>query len=293
MGQYKPKNSIASVKFIKWQQLYEREKPFQVFIDPPKDAKDHRTTNLVYEDRDVVFHDVRGQEKNFDLDNQGFAFCHHNLKFEDFENNEAVERDYLPEIERIIKAEVDGADKVFFFDWRLRNSKPAEIGSIIDLNNPSDWLRPSIHAHVDQAPNAVLKRVLLQLPDEAETLLKGRIRVINAWRPLKIPVKDWPLAVCDGSKVSSELLVETDHVRRLYTGSNLNLQYRPGFDWYYLNQQSKDEVLLIKNFDSSSSVNAKYCPHVSFKCDDAPGDAIRESIEVRALVFTTTGIAAH
>jgi hypothetical protein len=69
-------------------------------------------------------------------------------------------------------------------------------------------------------------------------------------------VSTWPLAFCDGSKVSYDDLVECDHVQRNYTGSSLNLLYHPGREWFYLSQQTKDEVAIFKNFDSSPSVKA-------------------------------------
>ena len=63
---------------------------------------------------------------------------------------------------------------------KLRHSGSYPTGTEIDLNNPTDWLLPSLHAHVDQTPGAVLGRIRLQLPDEADFLLQGRVRVITS-----------------------------------------------------------------------------------------------------------------
>jgi hypothetical protein len=81
--------------------------------------------------------------------------------------------------------------------------------------------------------------------------------ITSVWRPLRNPVEAWPLALSDGSKVKDQDLVETDHVRRLYTGATMNLLYRPGYEWFYINRQSKDEIIIIKNFDSSPIVKAR------------------------------------
>lgn len=78
----------------------------------------------------------------------------------------------------------------------------------------------------------------------------------SVWRPLK-EVRDWPLAVCDGSNVSYEDLVEADHVRRHYVGSTCNMMYNPDHRWHFLSKQRKGEVLLIKQFDSDYSIKAK------------------------------------
>jgi hypothetical protein len=80
-------------------------------------------------------------------------------------------------------------------------------------------------------------------------------------------VEDWPLAVADGSNVSLDDFLETDHVRRKYKGASLNLMYRPGYRWFYLEHQTKDEVILFKNFDSSNRAKAacKYSNEFSIR----------------------------
>ena len=78
----------------------------------------------------------------------------------------------------------------------------------------------------------------------------------SVWRPLIDSVEDWPLAVCDGQTVNGSDLVETDHVRRQYSGSTLYLMRNPNQRFYYMSKQSKDEVLIFKNFDSQPEVKA-------------------------------------
>ncbi len=52
-------------------------------------------------------------------------------------------------------------------------------------------------------------------------------------------------------------LVETDHVRRQYSGSTLYLMHNPRQRFYYMSKQSKDDVLIFKNFDSQRGIGAK------------------------------------
>ena len=130
----------------------------------------------------------------------------------------------------------------------------------------------------------------------------------SVWRPLEHPVEDFPLAVCDGSSVSPADLMAVDHVRKHYVGESLYPLYSPGLRWYFLNRQTKDEVLVFKTFDSSPDARAKCksvllrlsckrlelmshhptgCPHTSFRQSGSQhGGHPRESIEVRALVFS-------
>lgn len=66
-------DAVGTFKYIKWLDLYKKEKPFQIFIDIPKTAPDQRFTNLSYEEREETFRDVRGQEESFTLNDHGFA----------------------------------------------------------------------------------------------------------------------------------------------------------------------------------------------------------------------------
>lgn len=162
-------------------------------------------------------------------------------------------------------------------------------GELRDLEEPTDRLRPSTHPHIgelclnqtmgmltayatDHGLNPILKRVRDTFPMDYPRLLEKRIRVLklvrlninrfqalsvnSIWHPMKNVVEDWPLAVADGSNVTLDDFLETDHVRRKYKGASLNLMYRPDYRWYYLKHQSKDEAVLIKNFDSSKAVKA-------------------------------------
>jgi len=174
-------------------------------------------------------------------------------------------------------------------DLQLRDSAPMDVGALRDLEEPTDRLRPSTHPHIDHGLKPILNRIWDMFPDEAEQLLKGRIRVVNVWHPLRTAVEDWPLAVADGSNVSLDDFLETDHVRRKYKGASLNLKYRPDYRWYYLKNQTKDEIILFKNFDSNNKVKASFAPHVSFNHPEASSGAVRESFEVRMFIFTDVG----
>lgn len=73
----------------------------------------------------------------------------------------------------------------------------------------------------------------------------------SAWRPLNPVVEDWPLAVCDASSVRPEDLVAVDHVGRKFVGESDYLLFRPTHRWWYWSRQTRNEVLLVKMFDSS------------------------------------------
>ncbi|OCT51255.1 hypothetical protein CLCR_09210 [Cladophialophora carrionii] len=138
-----------SLKFLKWLPLYEKEKPFQIFINIPEDATDKRTTNLAFENVKVTIEDVRSFPRNhFLLDKHGFTYHSHYLQLDHIADRESVEQRYLPAMESLLRSALESVDRVFFFDWRLRKNAPETEGALIDLNDLTTWLRPALHLHV-------------------------------------------------------------------------------------------------------------------------------------------------
>jgi hypothetical protein len=124
------------------------------------------------------------------------------------------------------------------------------------------------------------------LPDEADELLKGRVQVINLWRPTRGPVQDSPLAVCDATTIDLGDLVPSDLVYAHRVGETYSVKYNPEHRWFYVPQMRTDEALLIKCSDTATNVPARFTPHSAFIDPTAAPDAMpRESIEVRTLVF--------
>ena len=78
----------------------------------------------------------------------------------------------------------------------------------------------------------------------------------SVWRPTIDVVEDQPLALCDARSVEPSDLVEADHVRKHYNGANLYAKSSRKYRWHYLNQQRRDEVTLLKMFDSDPDVAA-------------------------------------
>ena len=103
-------------------------------------------------------------------------------------------------------------------------------------------------------------------------------RYKSVWKPLRHPVNQYPLAVCDGSTVPSDRLVEIDVVRKSYVGGIYNLLPSREYKWYFLDQHGPDEVLFMKMFDSSTQARAAcrpilslvFCSTVACPDDDFP-----------------------
>ncbi|KAF2265187.1 hypothetical protein CC78DRAFT_600337 [Lojkania enalia] len=280
-------SELAAIQFVKWQELHLKEKPFMLFIDLPADAPDQRKTNLVFETQHVSVKDIRGEQKTFTLNENGFMYTA--LEgFEDLTTKEEVESQYLPAIEELLKREVEGADKVFIWHWRMRESSASDQAGVIDVGNGMLPLQPANYAHIDQGPGSAFNIIKTRLPQDAETLLQGRVRMLNIWKPLRNNVEDWPLAICDGSTVQVEDLVETDNVRTTIISTNFYALHSPSTQkWFYLKNQQPDEAIIFKQLDSDPDVAASLSLHAAFKHENLPEKYMpRKSIEVRAFVFT-------
>lgn len=57
----------------------------------------------LWDERKVWFSDMRGQERQFDIDKQGFQVIEHNSSETEFMNEEAIRNTYYPELEDLLK----------------------------------------------------------------------------------------------------------------------------------------------------------------------------------------------
>jgi len=226
-------------------------------------------------------HDMRPLAGELDLDRQGFALVEQRSAVRDFWDDDEVRRVYYPEAERLIQA-VTGASRVFVFDHLQRR----RVAGTADRtrNMPR---QPSARVHVDHTARSGPQRVRDLLPEEADELLRGRVQVINLWRPiLDEPLRDAPLATCDSRTVAPGDLVPSDLVYRNRVGETYSVTYNPAHRWFYVPEMRRDEVLFLKIADTRTDIPARFMPHTSFADPTAPANARpRESIELRSLVF--------
>jgi hypothetical protein len=244
--------------------------------DPP--AGEPRTT-AVPEPHTLPIHDARSIAASVALDRQGFELLEQRSRVRDFYDDEELRRTYYPEVEDALK-EATGADRVVIFDHTVRRRVPGAEDRRGGLR------QPVARVHVDHTVKSGPQRVRDLLPDEAEELLRGRVQVINLWRPIRGPLRDAPLAVCDAGTVEFKDLVAADLVYPDRTGETYSVAYNPNHRWYYVPEMRTDEALLLKCYDSKTDGRARFLPHSAFIDPTTPPDAPpRESIEVRTLVF--------
>lgn len=212
------------------------------------------------------------------LDRQGFAFIRHHTRVSNFYDQEEVRRVYYPEVERLLK-DATGAGRVHVFDHNVRCRSMAKQGE-------NGAREPVKFAHNDYTPKSGPQRVHDLLPAEADTLLRHRFAEFNVWRPIRGPVEESPLAVCDATSMTLRDFVATDLKYRDRTGEVYSVVYNPNHRWFYFPRMERDEVLLLKCYDSAEDGRARFTAHTGIDDPTSIADAApRESIEVRTLVF--------
>jgi hypothetical protein len=249
---------------------------FSYAYDPPVGEP---WTNIVPDPRDVTIADARPIADGLSLNVQGFALTHSPTAVRNFWDEAQTLALGHPEAAEIVRR-LTGASRVVVFDHTLRRRVPGA----------QDWGRdaprqPAARAHVDQTVRSGPQRVRDIMGDAAEDLLRRRAAIINVWRPIGAPARDWPLAVSDARSVAPDDLIPSELRFQHRTGEIYNLAYNPSQRWFYVPELQPDEALLIKCWDSDPTI-ARFAPHVAFQDPTTPPDTPpRESIEFRTLAF--------
>jgi len=251
------------------------EKPFIYLFEPPPGVpvrSGHSTRHQ------MTIYDLRGLGKPSSLDVEGFALLRHDTAVKDFYDDQEVKSIYYPEIERLM-LEVTGAEKVLVFDHNVRSGPAAKRGD-------KGIREPVRYAHNDYTLTSGPQRLRDLLPaDEAERRAKHRFAMINVWRPIRGPVMDTPLAVCDARTIAASDFVATDLKYVDRTGEVYSMSFNPAHRWFYVSRMRRDELLLLKCYDSEPA-RTRFTAHSAFDDPTCPPDAPpRESIEIRTMAF--------
>ncbi|HTR36994.1 MAG TPA: CmcJ/NvfI family oxidoreductase [Bryobacteraceae bacterium] len=160
---------------------------------------------------------------------------------------------------------------------------------------------PASDAHVDFTPARAV-RYAEQVYRKHAPDGPGFKRFIasSCWRAFSDPPQDWPLAVCDGRSVRADegtanvmVVVDALPSREAMYGplagedampSASVFHFNPNHRWWYFPDMTRDEVLLLKFFDSDQS-RAWRTPHTAFHDPTYPDATTRRSIEFRSFAF--------
>jgi hypothetical protein len=240
----------------------------------------------------------------------------------DFFDHQQVVRNYYPQCVEIVRA-FTGA-QVFAFDHNVRSATGKQnkqrIAGGQQVQGPAQIVHgdytltsaPQRLRDLTKPPktNDTLRGVVLRegqsliRSEEAERVLAdgGRFAIINVWRNIaKEPVATHPLALCDAQTVNPEDLVVFEIQYQDRIGENYFAKHSPRHQWFYYPGITRDEALLIKQWDSSGplarsqgakgdasnpEVPCTFSFHTAFEDPATPPDAPdRWSIEVRCFAL--------
>ncbi len=218
-------------------------------------------------------------QDHLSLDRHGFQLIRRKTQVKNFYDAQEVKAIYYPEVEYLVR-KFTGAARVIAFDHNVRCGTLAKQGE-------AGIREPVKTVHNDYTLKSGPQRVRdLLPPEEAEELLQHRFAVINVWRPIRGPVQESPLAVCDARSITQEDFIPTDLVYRDRKGEIYLVAFSPSHRWFYFPHMQTNEALLLKCYDSMDDGRARFTAHSAFADPTSPPDApARESIEVRTLAF--------
>jgi hypothetical protein len=223
-------------------------------------------------EHEVEIRDARPFLTALSLDQHGFVLRKHRSEVVDFYDPGEVKARYYPELERLIK-DSTGAVKAVVFAHDVRCAPKAGASGVRE---------PVQAVHNDYTPVSGPQHVSELLPRaEAAERLERRFIELNLWRPIRGPVMDMPLAVCEAGSIAARDLLVVELKHEVYM-----VAYNPAHRWFYFPMMTADEVILIKGYDSSIDGRARFTAHSAFRDPRCPLDAPpRESIEARILAF--------
>jgi hypothetical protein len=250
------------------------ERPGYWVTEPPPGVPWRNTKG---DRRTVAIHDARALAPAPTLDREGFTLITLAHGADELEGGDAIRTRYYRSVERAV-GDATGATHVVAFDHNLRSAT-------VKGRNSAGVQGPVRYAHNDYTEVSGPQRVRDLFPGDADALLRHRFAVINVWKPLRRPVADAPLAVCDARTIAAGDLVATDLRYTDRTGEVYSLRFNAAHRWFYFSAMRPDEAMLLKCYDSDAG-RARFTAHTAFDDPTAPAGALpRESIEVRTLAF--------
>jgi len=294
----------------------------KVFLRRDGDGSDSGVQGLVQSRQAVDIADARGLRERPGLAAQGFELVQRPLADAalDFYDQQQVLRRYYPECERLVEGHTGG--RAFAFDHNVRSgqgkkaqrriaggqqvqeplhmvhgdytltSAPQRLRDLARPPGGNDTVRALLGAGESLISSELRDRVLAD---------GGRFAIVNVWRNIAPePVAVHPLAVCDNRSVDPADLVvfELHYSDRI--GENYFVKPSTQHRWYYYPAMTRDEALLIKQWDSAGMLARSegrqgdaadpgapttFSFHSAFEDASTPPDAPdRQSIEVRCLV---------
>lgn len=105
----------ATLGLLSHSEIFRHERPYCLKFEAPEGL---RRSNIQTEYHERVIEDIRGHEKDFNIDRNGFALVpfHTRMAYEDFENEDKIVAVHMPEVAGVLQRLV-GAFRVQIFEY--------------------------------------------------------------------------------------------------------------------------------------------------------------------------------
>jgi hypothetical protein len=238
------------------------------------DGSDYGWRGVNLEPRELAVSDARalGGRERRTLAANGFELVECPLggdAVDFFDHDEVVHR-YYPQCAAIVAATV-GAE-AFPFDHNVRSASGKQSGKRVVGGQRVQGPAHLVHGDYTLTSAPQRLRDLTRPPEGNDTLRtvlgteralipagraeralgNGRFAIINVWRNIAHePVATRPIAFCDGQSVEPQDLVVFEIHYQNRVGENYFARHSPRHRWYYYPAATRDEALLIKQWDSA------------------------------------------
>ncbi|KAF2736408.1 putative CmcJ-like methyltransferase [Polyplosphaeria fusca] len=270
----------ASLTFLKPDPLHDHEKPYRLRYDPGPGIPRTNCTTLSQEN--IVIKDIRGQEDAYSLDQNGFEVVEleSELSPKAFLDIERVKDVWYDELSTMLKNRY-GAKRVEVLEHGIRRR---HANFPISTGEDYEYLQPTSIIHVDFTPHSA--EVISEKALGVDPASWQRLQTLNIWKPLRGPLSDWPLAVCDSRTLNPpKNCIATDVVEREGYTENYQVYYHPDMKFHYISGQSDKEVMVFRQTDTKQGCGTGVA-HAGFSNPKTVvGERPRESIETRAFVY--------
>jgi hypothetical protein len=280
----------SQLYFLARDERFRREKPYILRFEPADGFPANNTA--VYQSH-IALTDIRSEPpRDYKTSGIDVISIATRMMYEDFDLKTKICDTYLPELQATVRRHLNAKDVIviphivelpaphyeMFKIRRQPKGFPRASGDQLEHEVPATVV------HID-ASQAELEKVISACGIK-DTSRSGGIEWVNSWAPLRGPVMQWPLGVCDNTSVSvhedleTTDLVYSDSLHREF----LSVYESPRQKWYYLSEQMPHEHLLFRQASLFNNEFVSGVPHASISINNSASDT-RESIEVKLLVI--------
>ncbi|OIW35446.1 putative CmcJ-like methyltransferase [Coniochaeta ligniaria NRRL 30616] len=268
---------VAQIVHIARDALYETEKPFAADFSAPGKSSNH-----IFDARDVVVKDARTRRARLTLDKNGFCLLESptSLTFESLslDGPDSACLAYYRQMEALVLERFPEYSKVVVLEHQLRKRHSGYPEAV-----NSKHCQPARLVHRDFTTRGLFLRMDVSFPEQEKKYRNEDMDFLNIWRVLTGPNNDWPLGLCDYASIDAEKdTIPNDMLSRTTVGENELLFASPHHEWYYVSSQNVEEAILFRNASTDPSRSYAFHSALDLKVTDG---IPRESIELRMVAF--------